>query len=182
LKGSRAGLYSSKRYILPGIAVVSFLLAVTVSFYPGILAVNSVCIDQNDYNTLKSNMSQTAIKFVEERLNIKAADIKSLIKSFPKEITDEDYNYLLDIIEYKIDYVNVHAFFVYIMFIILVAAVIIREFFSHRKYAIAHSVDFLHQAVHKLRDSWNMIFRMDESKTELAIDKRGKKRSVREFG
>lgn len=149
------------------IGLCSLLLAVILAFWPNLLKTDDNAINLENYECVKSQLSPEAATFLTPYLNKSIPDLKFFYKSIPASISQKETNLLVDLIHSKHDYISINHFLLLIILFLLLAGFIYREFTSGRKYRIAHSISYLHNAIHIIRDSWQKIFPERDGKKDL---------------
>lgn len=147
------------------IGICSLTLGLILAFWPNLLKVESSIIDINSYDCVKNQLSDDSIKFIGPYLNNTIQDVKIFYKSIPQWLPQNEKAILIDLVNNKYNFLSINKFFLLLFIFILSAGFIYREFSGGRKYRIAHSIAYLHNSIHVIRDNWQKIFpEMDGSK------------------
>lgn len=149
------------------IGLCSLLLGAILAFWPNLLRTDNTVINLEKYECIKSQLSPEATTFLIPYLNKSIPDLKFFYKSIPASISQKETNLLVDLIHSEHDYTSINHFLLLIILFLLLAGFIYREFTSGRKYRIAHSISYLHNAIHIIRDNWQKIFPERNGKKDL---------------
>lgn len=166
----KLGNFLKNKSINNSLAFISIVLALILAFYPSILSLEYCQIDAECYEELKNNMDDEARKFVESCIGKRYKNPKNFIKSIPVTLSETDRNYIIDNFKYIMDYGDFHTKIIIFLFVLFAIGVIIREWSSSRKYSIVHSIYYLHQAIHQIRDNWDKIFVENGDKVKINKD------------
>ncbi len=156
--------------------VFALCLAGLLALYPALFRIEAGKIDKESYADLKHQMSQQACDFIDAHIDEEFKNPQIFLKAIPISFSEKDRNYILDVFRYSFNYSQVYTVLILIMFFLLVAAFLGREISSGKKYSIAHSLHFLHKAIHHLRDHWDQIFIKGD--TGLSICKKAAKEFI----
>lgn len=140
------------------IGVLSLLLAFILAFWPNLLKIEMYCINVNSFNHIKGQLSSESVKFIEPYLKEPINDIKVFYKSIPESISNSERGLLIDLVQNEYDFSSVNSFLVMVFMFVVAIVFVYREFSGGRKYRIAHSIAYLHNAIHVIRDNWQKIF------------------------
>ncbi len=149
------------------LSVFSLFLGLTLAFWPHLLTTDSNFIDQKDYECIKSQLSPLAINYVGPFLNKKIDNSSIFYNSIPAGITPTERNLIFSLIHNGNDYTSTNQLLLLVILAIVLIVTVYREFTSGRKYRIAHSIPFLHSAIHIIRDNWQKIFPEINGKKDL---------------
>lgn len=159
---------------------VTLILAVLLALYPNLFSIEKSCIDSEKYENLKGTLSADACLFIDKYVNKKIKSPKTFLKSIPANISGIERNHIIDLLTLRFDYINLH----YIIILFVAATILIlfltRELTGAKKYSIAHSIRFLHKAIHCMRDKWNQVFVYDPKSGSINIVKDAAKGTIQE--
>ncbi len=165
------------------IGICSLILGLILAFWPNLLKIESSIIDLKSYECVKSQLSADSIKFIAPYLNSTIQDVKLFYKSIPPALSQGEKIVLIDLVADKYNFLSINKFILLLFISFLSTGFIYREFSGGRKYRIAHSLAYLHNSIHVIRDNWQKIF--PETNGSKGIDKDNAKeyiqKSLNEF-